>query len=209
MAETVTQPNPETVSKQEFDRLAAQAAEKDRSLESLKNQLLDPEYISFLESKNQAKARTTMPNAAVNLSGLNLDQLRQLIREEGEAVVKQAIAPIAGRLTEVSATLEANAVRAKYADFNDYAADVVAILEKSDVTIEQAYEIAKGKKVVNADTSAKKEDAKPKEPTKSEKPGNTVPLEGDTITKFKNETEAGMAAWAAIAKKHGISGDTI
>jgi len=205
----ITQLNPETVSKQEFDRLAASAAEKDRSLETLKSQLLDPEYISYLESKNQAKARPTTINSNVNLSNMSLDQLRQLIREEGESVVKQAIAPIAGSLTEVRATLEANAVRAKYPDFNTYADKVVSILENSDVTIEQAYLMARGGKVIEADTSTKKEVETPKAPTRSEKPGTTVPLEGDTITKFKNETEAGMAAWNAIAKKHGISGDTI
>lgn len=213
MSETVTQtqPIPETVSKQEFDRLASQAAEKDRSLEALKSQLLDPEYISYLETKNQAKTRpsTTMANQAINLSNMSLDQLRSLIREEGEAVIKQTIAPLAGRLTEVQATLEANAVRAKYSDFNQYADKVVSILENSDVTIEQAYLMARAGKVIEAETSAKKEPETPKSPTRSEKPGTTVPLEGDTITKFKNETDAGMAAWAAIQKKHGISGDTL
>jgi hypothetical protein len=211
MAENVTQTqtNPEpTVSKAEFDRLASQVSEKERSLETLKQQLLSPEYITFLESQNAPKTRTNITNQAINLSNMSLDQLRALVREEGEAVVKQAIAPFAGRLTEVQATLEANAVRAKYADFNDYAPKVVEILENSDVTIEQAYLMAKGRTGIEKENSPKREESK-KTPPVSEKPGNTVPLEGDTITKFKNETEAGMAAWSAIAKKHGLSGDTI
>lgn len=213
MAETNTPTIvPETVSKNEFDKVVAQAAEKDRSLETLKSQLLDPEYISYLESKNQAKTKTTsLIPQTVNLASLSLDQLRQLIREEGQEVINKSIAPIAGRLTEVQATLEANAVRAKYSDFNDYADKIVGILENSNVTIEQAYLMARAGRTLEQETAAAKTpkaEDKP-QPKGSEKPGTTVPLEGDTIGKFKNETEAGMAAWSAIQKKHGLSGDTI
>lgn len=202
-------PNNDLVPKADFDRVRVQADEATKGLESLKAQLLDPNYLEYLEHKNAGGQKPAAPTRPANLNSMSIDDLQKLIADSSMNAVRAALNPVYTRLNEVQAKLELEDVRTKYADFDKHSDAVTGILQTSpnELTIEQAYIIAKANAPAEAPKEAPKTPAKA--PVASEKPGTTVPLSNDTVTSFKNPAQAGMAAWSEVAAKHGISGDTI
>lgn len=212
----------DTVPKAELDSLKTQHAETLKNLEALKGQLLDTDYLQYLESKKAPnrpaaaapQAGVTDPNRLV-ISNMTLAQLQQVIGMQLNQTLEQAMKPIYGRLNEVGAKQELDEVRAKFEDFPEYSEKVVAILEgtpNTELTIEQAYLIAKAGAINEAEASAAGTDGQQQEQTgvkPNEKPGGTVPLAGETAQRFKNPTEAATAAWHEVRQKYGLSGDTI
>jgi hypothetical protein len=202
------------VPKGEFEKLQADASEARKGLESLKSQLLDADYLSYLESKrqnSQPQAKPTSDLSNINLKNLDMQGLINLINQHSLNAIQQVVGPqiqaLHGRLTDVQAVLELDNVRSRYEDFDDYQQDIVGILERAqnDLSIEQAYLQAKG---INPN-KAQVESAQTVQPARSERPGTFVPLDGETIKTFKNSDEAARAAASEVLARHGLSGDTI
>lgn len=198
------------VPKEQFVQAQQQNAEASKNLEALKNQLLDKDYLEFLESKRApAKGAPAATLQSVDLKNLDMQGLVKLIQEHTLETVTKAVGPqlqkITGAITDVQAVIELDQARQKYEDFDKYSKEISSILEHSqnELTIAQAYLMAK------AQAPAENKEEKKTPPKFSERPGSTVPLDGDTIKTFKNSTEAATSAWNTVAAKHGLSGDTI
>lgn len=206
------------VPKSDFERLQTQAADATKGLETLKNQLLDKDYLDFLEAKRSGNNRPSglqagTPNLEnVDLKNLDMKGLVQLIQQHSLAVVTQAVGPqlqkLTGAITDVQAVLELDQARQKYEDFDDFSKDVTAILEhaNNDLTIEQAYLMARAQKPPAAPDAGK---PPAKAPGQSERPGSVVPLEGETVKTFKSPEAASQAALSEVMARHGLSGDSI
>lgn len=206
------------VPKGEFEKIQAQANESAKGLESLKNQLLDKDYLEYLEARKSGnQQRQPQQQQALNkidIKNLDMDSLVKLIQEHSLAVVSQAVGPqlqnLRGALTDVQAVLELDQVRGRYDDFDDYAKDVTSILERTqnDLTIEQAYLMVKGQSPAKDIDSGNNQQIK-NAGSRNERPGSVVPLDGDTIKVFKNSNDAAQAAAAEVLARHGLSGDQI
>lgn len=208
------QTNELTVPKSELDKIQASNTELSRNLETLKNQLLDTEYLQYLEAK---KGRTTSsnanstntPNVNSNIGSLTLAQLQQVVAQQIGQAMETTMKPVYGRINEMSAKLEVEDVRARYQDFDEFKDQVVQILESTpntELSIEQAYKIAKADKMA---TPAAEPEKEVKAPTGNEKPGGTVPLAGESAQRHKDSNAAGQAAWNEVRGKYGLHGDTI
>lgn len=206
MAETPNQT--ETVPKTEFDQLQSKASEATRTMEALKDQLLAPEYLSYLESRKAPKPAVTAPGAAVSLANMTLEQLQSMLQQGIAATVQEALKPLTTRLNDVQVKQELAEVIERHDDFPKFREKVVEILQTStnELTIEQAYLMAKAQAPVippAVNTPAVKA------PSSNERPSANVPLDGESVNKYKNPDAAGTAAWSEVAAKHGLSGDTI
>ncbi len=208
------QTNETTVPKSELDRIQASNTELTKNLETLKNQLLDTEYLQYLEAK---KGRTTssnatstnIPNVNSNIGSLTLAQLQQVVAQQIGQAMETTMKPVYGRINEMSAKLEVEDVRSRYSDFDDFKDQVVSILESTpntELSIEQAYKIAKADKLGEPAAAPAQEE---KKPTGNEKPGGTVPLAGESAQRHKDSNAAGQAAWNEVRGKYGLAGDTI
>lgn len=210
VATPTNQPTNDLVPKTEVTKVQNQLQETTKSLDAMRNQLLDPSYLEFLESKKIAPVARTNTPTNLNLANMSIDDLRKVIAEQTAEAVKNVVSPLFVRINDIQAKQELDDVKSRYPDFADYQDKVVAILDanpKSDITIEQALLIAKGGSQKEAPAKTEVKDLKI--PTSVEKPGTTVPLSGDTLKTFKNGAEAGNAAWKEVAAKHGLQGDTI
>ncbi len=210
MADPVVTPQPETVPKTEFERVQAEARDSKQGLESLKSQLLSQDYLDYLESKKTTKpAASTTDLSKIQVGTLSLAELTTYIDQRTQAVANEVNKPHLTRISNVEAKLELNEVKEKYDDFKTFQPKVVEILQNAanDLTIEQAYLLAKAQAPAApaATPAATPAPAKPS----NERPGGTLPVAGDTSKQFKDGVTAGTAAWASVAAKHGITGDTI
>lgn len=213
------QNNEPTVSKIELDKVTAQNAVLSKDLESLKGQLLDQDYLQYLESKKAGRApaarSVNAPDANSSISNLTLAQLQQVVASQIGQALETTMKPIYGRINELGAKQEVEDVKARYADFDQFKDQVVSILEgtpNTELTIEQAYKIAKGDAAQKSldDAAAKAAKGEGKEAKGgNEKPGGTVPLEGESAQRHKDPKAAGTAAWNEVRGKYGLSGDTI
>lgn len=210
--------NETTVSKADFDKLASQNADLSKSLDGLKGQLLDTDYLSYLESKKAGAAKPAVPASGnpnnLSVASLTLEQLQQVIAAQVGHAFNEFGKPIFARLNNLDARQEVETVREKYADFEEFKDQVVSILESTpntELNIEQAYLIAKANAINAGEASAngEREQKEEKAPQGGEKPGGTVPLPGETAHRFKNPEEAGAKAWAEVRERHGLTGDTI
>lgn len=206
-----------TVSKTDFDKVSSQNAELSKSLESLKGQLLDTDYLSYLENKKAGKVvppqTGAQNNTNVSVANLTLGQLQQVIAAQMGQTLNDFGKPIYERLNAIGAQQEVEHIRSKYADFDDFRDQTVAILESTpntELNIEQAYLIAKASAANNAPSEEVASEGKASESTKgNEKPGGTVPLPGESAKRFKDPQDAGSQAWAEVRSKYGLTGDTI
>lgn len=219
MSEIPAANQPETISKAEFDKINVQNAELAKNLESMKGQLLDTEYLNYLadkKAKGNAPAQQTIPNNGnVAVGTLTLAQLQQFINTQLGQGFQEVMKPVYGKLNEIGARQELDDVRSKYADFGDYQQKVVAILEgvpNTELSIEQAYLIAKANAANEAEAAAN-EQTPPAEKSSgnggNEKPGGTVPLAGESAQRHKDSASAAAAAWQEVRTRHGLTGDTI
>lgn len=199
------------VPKSDYDKLQAETSETKKGLASLKDQLLDKDYLEFLESrKNPQSMQTQKPITQADIRNMDTASLVKLVNDTVLATMNQALTPVFQavntRLTNMEAGQEVNKVAGDYEDFNDYRDDVAAILEKApnDITIEQAYLMAKASRAPEAPAPSNV-----RQPARSERPGTIIPLSGDTVKTFKSSEEAANAAAAEVLARHGIQGDTI
>lgn len=207
------------VPKTEFDKIQAQASASQQGLETLKSQLLDRDYLDYLEARKNGNQRPAAPQSAltnVDLKNLDMAGLVELIQKHTLAVVTQSVGPklhaMRGTLTDVQAFIELDQVRGKYEDFDTYSKDVTSILERTqnDLTIEQAYLMAKAQAPLADAGEDKTGAAKPTGAgSRSERPTNVIPLDGETVKTFKDANAAGQAAASEVLARHGLSGDTL
>lgn len=199
------------IPKSEYEKLQAETAETRKGLESLKSQLLDKDYLDFLDSKRHASpSANTQGVTTADIRNMDTASLVKLVNDTVLATMNNALTPVFQavntRLTNMEAGQEASNVAATYDDFVDYRDDVAAILEKSpnDITIEQAYLMAKATRAPEAAPTASVQ-----QPQRSERPGTIIPLSGDTVKTFKTSEAAAMAAASEVLARHGIQGDSI
>lgn len=203
--------NEPTISKNEFEKVQATNVQLARDLDTLKGQLLDTEYLSYLEAKkvNKTVGNTAVaPNGNTSINGLTLAQLQQVIAQQVGQTLQDVMKPVYGKINEIQAKQEVEDVRLRYADFDEFKDKVVSILESApntELSIEQAYLQAKGLKANEVIEPVKEETA----PVSNEKPGGTVPLTGESAQRHKDPQAAGVAAWNEVRGKYGLSGDTI
>lgn len=195
------------VPKEEFEKVqSASKAEAERlktELDQAKMSLLDPEYIEYLEAKKSRTAQNTarIPDGT-DLSKLSPAQLLDLATSKAvellETKAGERFRRIETAVSDLLAVAELQQVEGKYKDFNDYRDDVAKILEdsRSNLTIEQAYKLAKQNKAENEPEEKK---AQTKKPAPSEKPTGSAPAEGFDRRSFKSKSEAADAAWEQVA----------
>jgi hypothetical protein len=187
------------VPKEDLEKASSSVKELEAKLEEAKMSLLDPEYISFLEQKKQAKlekklAKTALPTDA-DLSKLTSAQVLSLSVEKAKEAIMTEIVPqyeeqlrrTQQTLSDVLAVLELQEVEKKYSDFSTYRDDTRKILETSTtpLTIEQAYKLAK----------ANTFDGKAPAVSPAEKPTGSVPGNDMKPTSFKSKYDAAEDAW--------------
>lgn len=201
---------PETVSKADFDRVQTTLREKEQGLEALRGQLLDPKYLEFIAAKNTPAA--PQPGTQnVPIGQMSLADLTALIDRATSNAIAPRFAQLENVISNVDAKIELREVMERHADFETFRPKVVEILNgsRNELSIEQAYLIAKASTPVTPATPPTP--AAPAAPRAGtpEKPGGVLPVAGDTLPKFADAKAAGQAAWATVAAKHGVSGDTI
>jgi hypothetical protein len=180
----------ETVSKEYQEKLTAKDSEVKRlqdELDNAKLSLLDPKYISFLESERGSKQVIREVSKEVAEGDLSVAKIAEL---------EQRLARTNTTLEQLVAVMEVKEVEAKYPDFNKFREDTTKVLETSNtsLTIEQAYKIAK-QNVKDTKTDKEKEmDAK----SGAEKPGTGGPREEEPPKSFKDKKLAGEDAWDKV-----------
>lgn len=208
MAEPIVA-QPETVPKTEFDRVTAEAKDAKQGLEAVRNQLLSQDYLDYLAAKNAKPAAPAAATLPTNLGAMTLAELTAYIDKRTVELVNPTITNIQTVLKDVQVKQELEEVRERHDDFETLRPKIVEILSSAanDLTIEQAYYMAKAQAPAKAATPPAPAATPPQKG--NERPGGTLPVSGDTLPKFKDGKDAGQAAWASVAAKHGILGDTI
>lgn len=212
------------VSKEDNDRLVAESKSAQdklqQELEQAKLALLDPEYISYLESKqgkstaNKVVSEIDKLRDTVDVERLSSKELLALSVDKAVEVVQSKLMPVyegqmrkmGQALSDVLAVLELQDVEKKYSDFGDYRDATKKMLESSStpLTIEQAYLLAK--------TSSQGKDAKTPEEkaaaarTAGEKPGAGMSQDNSQPKSFANAKDAGEDAWNKVV---GAGKDTL
>ena len=223
------QTNDNTVSKADIQKMSADNATLKSTLESLQAQLTDPDYVSYVEGKrnsqNNQNQQTQAPNMQnADLSKLTVAQFQQFLAHQQQEFAKVAINPqlqaMNQTITNLAVKLELQDAESTYDDFNDYRTAIYNILSTSgnELTIDQAYHIARSNRPpVEGEGTTTVEAVKPiqlsNQPyqtrSSSEKPGTTIPVDGDGARKFATKEAAALDAWSQVSAKFGISGDTI
>lgn len=159
-----------------------------KQVEEAKLQLLSQEYLEYLENKKSGKAPETKGES-----------------EENKAL-RAELAAVRAQQADLAAHIELDMVRKAHPDFEEFRTEVQKVLEesKTNITIEQAYRIAKG-----SQEPKKQDDKKPVLPQGNEKPSGVYPPPETTEKKFKTAHAAAMDAAASVLSKYNLSGDTI
>jgi hypothetical protein len=195
------------VPKGDFEKVSGSVKELQTQLEEAKMALLDPDYISFLESKKGKQVVKKAEKAVEKISdeeidGLSSKQLlnlaveraKEAILSEVSSVYDEQIKRMGATLSDVLGILELQEVREKHKDFDLYRDETRKILESSTtpLTIEQAYKIAKND---NPEKKPVEENKEGKAKAGTEKPSGTIARETVTPKTFKSKSEALEDAW--------------
>lgn len=209
-----------SVSKEEYSKLSDSHKELETKLDEAKLSLLDPEYITFLESK-RGKSDKVVEKVADTISDEEIDNLsskqilklavsrakdeiaKELLPKYDEALKKRD-----STIADILAVLELQRVEKKYTDFDTYRADVHKVLStsKTPLTIEQAYELAKSRRPAEPGEEKTGEKVEEKKSTATEKPNATIPAEAVERKDRKDKNAAANDAWDEIV---GAGKDTL
>lgn len=197
----------QTASKAEVDKLKSE-------LDQAKMSLLDPELIAAMEDR---KAKLDKSKAAVLPEGeIDVDKLtpKQLLNYALQKSVELVETRLDGRfrrseqaLSDVLAVLELKSVEEKYDDFGEYRTRIVELLEdpKSQLTIEQAYKLARSENPEASKGGEKSKESGGKKPS-GEKPTGSAPATEFKPKEFKDKTAASLDAWDQVV---GAGKDTL
>ena len=189
------------VPKEEHSKLLS---EKDESITSLKNdldsakmQLLDQDYLDYLESKKKP-SQSTKPKDSKSTGKVD-EELQATIERLQDDLNKSNAA-----LSDLAAENELRDVRARYNDFDDHKEDILKIIEnsKTDLTFEQAYRLAKSYKSEKSAEGAEEGTKGKKTISATEKPSSTVPAKALETKEFKNQGEVDSATIESLKDKY-------
>ena len=206
------------VPKDDHEKTLNTVKDLESKLEDAKLSLLDPDYISFLETKKGKGVVKKVEKAVREVSDDDLDGLSskdllalsveravEAVKTEISNVYDEQLKKMGGTLSDVLAILELQEVEKKYKDFDDFRGETRKILETSQtpLTIEQAYKLAKqaNEEKPDDDTTKKKKAA-----ASTEKPSGTVAKGSIEPKDFKDKVAAGEDAWD---KTVGAGKDTL
>jgi hypothetical protein len=196
----------EMVAKTDLDKVSTELATSrkelskvEKELQNAKLELLSPEYVAYLEGKNEgAKTKPKATDSGVNLEDLSRKELVDLLGKELAGALddfrKQHIDPVRTSVQDLIAREEVRICEKRYDDFNDFRKDMIEIVKKNDsIGIDEAYKIAKANRKLEKDKAEKEAAIK----ASSEKPGGPA---GSTTTKtdFKDKKAAGEDAWSKV-----------
>jgi hypothetical protein len=192
-------PDPDKfVPKDNLVKLQSEYESLKKSLDDTKLQLLDTDYLEYLEAK-KTKRMTQGDVDKAKAAGLPQAAVDIIEEMKGRLVRTETV------LQNVAAVLELQQIEKQHPDFDVYRADVQKLLESDKtgtITFEQAYWQAKGQDPAKA--SAKGD----KPANSNEKPGSYLPG-GNTQKTFANSYEASQDAINQVRTKYGIVGDII
>jgi hypothetical protein len=202
-----------------------------QEVNELRKQLLDPEYLNYLEAKQSGASRKAETPAATllesDLKPEDIDKLpnSKLLRLAeatlGTKFVDSLRQEFNGEITGLRDTvqrlvahIELQHVERKYPDFNEYRDGIVSLLSTTnkDMSIEDAYKMVKYDVLASKGDGDGEGESKPaaKQDAKgSEKPNQATPPPDLSSKEFKNEREAGAAAAKVIAEKYGLTSGTL
>jgi hypothetical protein len=211
-----------------------QVSEKDQTITQLQadlqkanQELLTPEYLEFLDSKKTPKPTQAQQKVAEGLEDLSTGDIDKMtnsqlvahitraVGEQSKAEKQELVKEIGNlrvALQSMSAEKELAEVRATYSDFDDYKDEIGRILKSEggqNMTFEHAYRVAKS--LAQEKSDGKDDPKKPDAPSHKgvEKPGGGVPKDDLKPKEYKDEKEAGDAAYDALKEKYPGLGDTI
>lgn len=217
------------IPKEQFEAQKSELEKLQGDLDRVKGQLLDPEYLEYLESKKNGAVRKTNASTEVKdaLSSLTADEIERLpkarlleIAEKriGEALTEKLTKEFNAALGGLQSTVqnlifqrELADVREKHEDFDKYEKEIQAILSRpgSSYTYEDAYILAKAQRGETSPSNNGKPAPKTEKRSSGEKPSATAPATNFEQKDFKDKNEAAAAALATVRAKYGLEGDVI
>ena len=194
---------PVTIAKEDHDKIVADnnsLKEKNSAVEkeliAAKSELLDPEYISYMENKSKTKEDIIAGG----------DDLEKLSRKEFVNFLEKGLKsylndfttknlhPVKVSIQELIAREEVRRCEKIYSDFEEYRQDMIAVVRKDEgINIEQAYKIAKANRKIDKDDTERKTAAD----AAAEKPGG---ISGGAAEPkdFKSKEAASDDAWDSV-----------
>jgi hypothetical protein len=214
------------VPKEDYEAQKSSLEKLQSDLERVKGQLLDPEYLEYLESKKDAAVRKSSASTEVKdaLGTLTADEIERLPKARLLDLAEKRIAEkltgelreefrktVSGLQTTVQNLVferELTETKVKHPDFDTYEKEIRDILSRpgSNYTYEDAYFLAKAQK---GDSAPPKPAAKTEKRSSSEKPSATAPATDFEQKDYKNAKEASEAALATVRAKYGLEGDIL
>lgn len=208
----------EMVSKADFEKIQSQLSETTKQTDKLRKErdeakleVLNPEYLTWLEQKEKtgtttrettAKAADSLGIDEATLEGMSRKEFlklavgataQHLAKHMGPAFDKE-IKSIKSTVSDITANLEVKEAEKKYPDFWDYKDQMIDLTKRNDgLRIEDAYKIAKQNIKLEKDAQEKAEALR----AQSEKPGG-VAKTSTTPKEFKDSSEASEDAWSRI-----------
>lgn len=215
------------VPKEEYEAQKSSLEKLQSDLERVKGQLLDPEYLEYLESKKDKAIKKTDASSEVKdaLSTLTTDEIERLPKSRLLELAERRITDkltasmrdefrqtLSGLQTQVQNLIyerELNETKVKYPDFVSYEKEIREILSRpgATYTYEDAYILAKAQKGDSA--PAAKPAVKSEKRSSGEKPSSTAPAADFEQKDYKDSTEASNAALSAIRAKYNLEGDSL
>jgi hypothetical protein len=216
------------VPKDDYEAQKTNLEKLQSDFDRVKEQLLDPEYLEYLEAKKSKAIKKSDASSEVKsaLDSLTADEIERLPKARlldlaekraSEKLSKELKEEFRKEITEMRTALqniyyekELENVKSKYKDFDEYQANIRKILERpgNSYTYEDAYLLAKAQAGKN--TPPPPVDDKPKEKRSSgEKPSSSVPSDDFKQKDFKDKDDASNAALQSVRAKYGIEGDII
>jgi hypothetical protein len=218
------------VPKEEYEAQKSNLEKLQGDLERVKGQLLDPEYLEYLESKKNAEVKKTTASTEVKdaLGTLTADEIERLPKARLLEIAEKRISEkltgelrgefnkaLSGLQTTVQNLIyerELAMTKANYPDFDKYEKEIRNLLSQpgSNLSYEQAYKLARYEKGdATPDNGKPKPAGKMEKRSSGEKPSSTAPASDFEQKDYKDEKEASNAALASVRAKYGLEGDTL
>jgi len=169
----------------------------EKELENAKMELLSPDYLNYIESK-QSKGKKSDIDNPDEIEGMTntqlINYLSEKLSEAFDSFTKDNIAPLKNSVADLVAREEVRMCEAKYKDFNEYRPDMIKLVNSNEnLRIEEAYKIAKSNRKIEKEREEAEREAK----ATAEKPGG--PAGRTTVPKdFKSKNDAANDAWEQV-----------
>lgn len=161
------QEKPETVSKEDYDKIVKLHEDTRRKADEMERMILDPEYAEFMterkNGKKDAEKKVDEEDEEADLDGMTPKQLTKYMLGEVQKMIHKEVSPLQSNIEVDKAMQDIERTAAKHEDFWDYKESMYNLAKSNPkLSAEQCYVLAK------ATTQAK-----PKRPaTASETPSS-------------------------------------